>query len=255
MSDQVALDYVFEHLDKLDVGKVGLLMDMSFYSEANIRKLTQGNHRFTMPVPSSIKWQNELIDKHRGDLQYPANLIKTEDKDAIINGLTVVNTTKYGRMWVHIYYDAVRKERDIARLMRTLKKCQDELEDGRLLKSREYLYERYFEVKNTPKRGRMVILKEDEVEAYISGHSGYWVLLSTNEKDTAKALFLYRQRNNIELHLDDMKNLMDCNRLQVHSEDVMQGQVQGCIFSADQIPENDLQPVRHQVRMERQADK
>jgi len=224
MSDQVALDYVFEHLDKLDVGKVGLLMDMGFYSEANIRKLTQKNHRFTMPVPSDIKWQNEFIDNHRADLQRPANLIKTEDKDAIIYGLTVVNTTKYGRMWVHLYYDAVRKERDIARLMETLKKCQDELEDGRLLKSREYLYERYFEVKDTPKRGRRVILKEDEVDAYISGHSGYWMLLSTNEKDTAKALFQYRQRN-IELHFDDMKNLMDCNRLRVHSADVMQGRI------------------------------
>jgi len=63
------------------------------------------------------------------------------------------------------------------------------------------------------------------VDAYISGHSGYWVLLTTHEKDTAKALFHYRQRNTIELHFDDMKNLMDCNRLRVHSEDVMQARV------------------------------
>lgn len=51
------------------------------------------------------------------------------------------------------------------------------------------------------------------------------MLLSTNEKDTAKALFQYRQRNNIELHFDDMKNLMDCNRLRVHSEEVMQDRI------------------------------
>ncbi|MDA3835338.1 MAG: transposase, partial [Spirochaetales bacterium] len=225
MSDQIALEYVCDHLEKLDVGKVGFLLDRGFYSEDNIRNLTQKNHKFTMPVPSHIKWQNDFIDSHRGDLQRPANLIGTEDKDSIIYGLTIVKTTKYGRMWIHLYYDAVRKERDVARLMETLKKCQDDLEDGRMLKSREYLYERYFEVKETPKRGRKVILKEKEVDAYISGHSGYWLLLSTNEKDTARALFQYRQRNNIELHFDDMKNLMDCNRIRVHSEDVMQGRV------------------------------
>jgi len=225
MSDQVALDYIFEHLDKLDVGKVGLLMDMGFYSEANIRKLTQKNHKFTMPVPSKIKWQNEFIDNHRGDLQRPANLLQTGDEDGIVYGLTVVNTTKYGRMWVHLYYDAVRKERDIAHLMETLKKCKDDLEGESPIKSRQHLYKRYFQVKDTPKRGRKVILKEDEVDAYISGHSGYWVLLSTNEKDTTKALLQYRQRNNIELHFDDMKNLMDCNRLRVHSAEVMQGRI------------------------------
>ena len=225
MSDQAALEYVFDHLKKLDIGKVGFFLDRGFYSEDNIRKLTQGNHKFTMPVPSHIKWQKDFIDSHRGDLQRPANLISTEGKDSIIYGLTVVKTTKHGRMWIHLYYDAVRKERDVARLMETLKKCQDDLEDGRMLKSREPYYERYFELKETPKRGRKVILKEDEVDAYIRGHSGYWVLLSTNEKNTARALSQYRQRNNIELHFDDMKNLMDCNRIRVHSEDVMQGRI------------------------------
>ena len=151
MSDQIALEYVFDHLQKLDVGKVGLFLDRGFYSDYNIRNLTQKNYQFTMPVPSRIKWQNEFIDNHRGDLQRPANLLKTEDKDSIVYGLTVVETTKYGRMWVHLYYDAVRKERDVARLMETLRKCQVELEDGRLLKSHEQYYARYFSVRETPK--------------------------------------------------------------------------------------------------------
>ena len=225
MSDQIALEYVFDQLEKLDVGKVGLFLDKGFYSEYNIGNLTQKNHKFTIPVPSHLKWQKEFIDTHRGELQRPANLIGTEDKDSIIYGLTVVNTTKYGRMWVHLYYDAVRKERDIASLMATLNTCKVELEDENPIKSHESLYERYFEVKDTPKRGRKVILRHEAVDEYISGHSGYWMLLSSNEKDTAKALSQYRSRNDIELHFDDMKNLMDCKRIRVHSDDVMQGRI------------------------------
>lgn len=128
-------------------------------------------------------------------------------------------------MWVHLYYDAVRKERDIASLMATLNTCKVELEDENPIKSHESLYERYFEVKDTPKRGRKVILRHEAVDEYISGHSGYWMLLSSNEKDTAKALSQYRNRNDIELHFDDMKNLMDCKRIRVHSDDVMQGRI------------------------------
>ena len=225
MSNQIALEYVFDQLEKLDVGKVGLFLDKGFYSEYNIGNLTQKNHKFTIPVPSHLKWQKEFIDTHRGELQRPANLIETEDKDSIIYGLTVVNTTKYGRMWVHLYYDAVRKERDIASLMATLNTCKVELEDENPIKSHESLYERYFEVKDTPKRGRKVILRHEAVDEYISGHSGYWMLLSSNEKDTAKALSQYRSRNDIELHFDDMKNLMDCKRIRVHSDDVMQGRI------------------------------
>ena len=225
MSDQIALEYVFGQLEKLDVGKVGLFLDKGFYSEYNIGNLTQKNHKFTIPVPSHLKWQKEFIDNHRGELQRPTNLIETGDETSIIYGLTVVNTTKYGRMWVHLYYDAVRKERDIANLMATLNTCKAELEDERPLKKHQFLYERYFEVSNTPKRGRKVILKHEAVDEYISGHSAYWMLLSSNEKDTAKALAQYRSRNDIELHFDDMKNLMDCKRIRVHSDDVMRGRI------------------------------
>ena len=48
-------------------------------------------------------------------------------------------------MWAHVYFDAASKERDFARLMQKLKVCQTELE-----------------VKETPKRGRKEIFKDDE---------------------------------------------------------------------------------------------
>jgi transposase len=225
MSDQAVLEYVCNHLDKLDVGKVGFLLDRGFYSEENIRNLTAKKHKFTMPVPSHIKWQKAFIDEHRSKLQRPANLIQKGGKDSIIYTLTKVHTTEYGRMWVHLYYDALKKERDVARLMDMLKKCQDDLEEGSLLKSREHYYERYFEIQETPVRGRKVILREDEVDAYINGYSGYWLLLSSHEKDGPKALSHYRMRNNIELHFDDLKNTLDCDRIRVHSADVMQGRI------------------------------
>ena len=64
--------------------------------------------------------------------------------------LTVAQTTKYGRVWGHLFYEAVRKERDVVHLMETLKKCKVELEDENLLKSHESLYKRYFEVRIPP---------------------------------------------------------------------------------------------------------
>ncbi len=55
MSDQIALEYVCDHLEKLAVGKVGFLLDKGVYGEYNIGKFTQKDHKFTIPVSSHIK--------------------------------------------------------------------------------------------------------------------------------------------------------------------------------------------------------
>lgn len=64
-------------------------------------------------------------------------------------------------------------------------------------------------------RGRKVILEEAAVDAYINGCSGLWIILTNTEKDASKALDYYNRRCvcDIEFHFDDMKNLLDCNRL------------------------------------------
>jgi transposase len=226
MSDSIVLDHVLGSLEKLDVKDINLVGDRGFYSEANLRNIAGKGQKFTIPVPSSLKWQKELIDKVRDSIRRPANIIRNpEDDKSYIYGLTDYKTESYGRTWRHVYFDPVRKEQDIASLMLKLRKCEEELASGDTFEKHKNLYNTYFIVKETPKRGRKVSLNEQAVNAYINGYSGFWIILTNAEKDASKALEHYNRRCDIEFHFDDMKNLLDCNRLNVHGERTMKGRL------------------------------
>jgi transposase len=167
-----------------------------------------------------------LIDKVRPSIRRPANIIRNpEDDKSYIYGVTDYKTESYGRTWRHVYFDPVRKEQDIASLMLRLRKCEEELASGNIVERNKGLYETYFTVKETPKRGRKVSLNEQAVTSYINGYSGFWIILTNAEKDASKALEHYNRRCDIEFHFDDMKNLLDCNRLNVHTEKTMKGRL------------------------------
>jgi hypothetical protein len=226
MSDCAVLSFVLDSLEKLGVKDIELVGDRGFYSERNIRSIVSRGQRFTIPVPSRISWQKELVDKVKGDLRMPGNIIRTPGEDkSFIYGVTDYRTESWGRSWRHVYFDPARREGDIDSLMLLLRQCEQELSDDRPVESHQDIYRTYFTVKETPKRGRKVILDRAAVDAYANGYSGYWVLLSNACKDASEALDHYRRRGDIELQFDDMKNLLDCGRLRVHSGATMQGRL------------------------------
>lgn len=226
LSDSIVLEEVATRLQKLGIESVTFVIDRGFYSKVNLQMLISKNFKFCIPVPSRVTWQKELIDTVRHSIRRPQNIILTkEDDESYVYGVTSYSVESYGRTWRHVYFDPVRKEHDVTSLMLKLRKCQEELERGETIESHKHLYKNYFEVKETPVRGRKVLLKEDKVDEYINGYSGYWVILTNAEKDASKALSYYRKRNDVEVHFDDLKNNLDCYRLRVHRERAMSGRL------------------------------
>jgi transposase len=224
MSDKAVLEYVLKMLSKLGAKKFTFFGDRGFYSEYNLRLITKRGHRFTIPVPSTVGWQKQMIAEHKASLLSPRNVIELEDGQ-LIYGKTVYRMTEYGRTWYHIFFDAARKSKVIDDFMRRLRRCKDELEDGRLAEGNKSMYETYFRVTETPKRGRIVEYNDQAVNDFIENDSCYWVLMSTSEKDTRKALLSYRERNDVEVSFDDVKNAEDMRRMRNHNERTIKGKL------------------------------
>ena len=224
MSDVAVLEFVLKTLDKLGIEKFTFFGDRGFYSERNLKLITKYKHRFTVPVPSSVAWQKEMIADAKPTMIAPENVIELED-GSLVYGKTVYKKTDYGRTWYHIYYDSARKGKVIDDFMLRLRKCKDELETGVYYEKNKDFYEKYFIVHETPKRGRKVIYNDQAVQDFIDSDSCYWVLVSTAEKDTEKALLAYRNRNDVEVNFDDVKNSMDLRRLRNHSEKTVKGKL------------------------------
>lgn len=223
MSDKVVLDHVLAMMKKMDIPKFTFVGDRGFYSEHNLGILSAGGYKFTIPVPSHIAWQKELIARHRDSLVRPDHLL--EEDGSLIYGKTVYEKTGHGRTWHHIYFDPARKDKVIASFMQKLRGLKDELDGEKPVESHKALYDRYFVIKETPVRGRKVSYNDEAIQEFINSDSCYWVLLSTSAKTARGGLEEYRDRNGVELYFDDEKNLFDLRRLKNHNERTVSGKV------------------------------
>lgn len=77
---------------------------------------------------------------------------------------------------------------------------------------------------DTPKRGIRIIPKE-EVIAEEAKHDGYFALLSNEVKDPDEALSLYRSKDIVEKAFGNLKERLNCRRLQVSSELSLNGKL------------------------------
>ncbi len=224
MSDVSVLEYVLKMLKKLGVKRFTFFGDRGFYSEYNLKLITEKGHHFTVPVPSSVGWQKTMIEQAKPSMLSPENVIELED-GGLVYGTTVCKMTGYGRTWYHMYFDSARKGKLIDDFMLRLRKCKDELEAGEYFEKNKSIYETYFNVRETPKKGRVVTYNDQAIQDFINNDSCYWLLMSTSEKDKKTALFQYRNRNDVEVNFDDVKNSMDLKRLRNHSEKTVKGKV------------------------------
>lgn len=156
---------------KLGIQWIILTADRVFYSDANVKMLYKEGMHFILPVPSSIAWQKELIASCHKDIYSPKNLIA--DDDSIIYAMTKCDrSSPYGRVWKHVYYNASRKERVVADLMKRVNHCHDALERGESLSASDSAFaDKYIIVKDTSKRGRKVSVNQETVDAFISGRA------------------------------------------------------------------------------------
>jgi len=117
-------------------------------------------------------------------------------------------------------------EDDCKRFMQRLLRCKGLLEKSGTIPQKDQSFcERYFTVKETPKRGRKVIPNDYLIEEFRQRDAGYLVLVSNHEKDPVRALEIYRAKETAESGFDDIKNDFDLARLGVHSEMAMDGKM------------------------------
>ncbi|MGI6692026.1 MAG: hypothetical protein ACOX63_14470 [Christensenellales bacterium] len=86
-------------------------------------------------------------------------------------------------------------------------------------------YERFFIVKDTPRRGRKVLLNEEALNKARSKYVGFSTLLSTKFKDSLDALAVYREKDIVEKCFDDLKNELDMRRLRIHGSKSMKNRL------------------------------
>ena len=99
-----------------------------------------------------------------------------------------------------------------------------ELESGKRVSEHENQYNKYFEIKNTPKRGTKAIIKEEAV-LQAKKHFGFFVLLTNETMDAATALEIYRNKDLVEKAFGNLKERLNMRRALVSSEQSLDGKL------------------------------
>ena len=232
--DSKTLRNLLEDLDVLGYSGVKLVMDRGFYSTDNINSLYQNHVKFLVATRMSLlfvrKELDEIYDTFRSFEHY------SEDYELYCR--TVRTTWDYTqkrpykgdtlqesrRLYIHYYYNIERAAEDEKHFDRQLIALKRELESGKRVSEHEKLYQQYFIVTSTPKRGTQVTVREENVRK-VKRHYGFFALITNEKMDAITALELYRNKDVVEKAFGNLKERLNMRRALVSSEQSLDGKL------------------------------
>jgi transposase len=127
-------------------------------------------------------------------------------------------------MYVHLYYNIDKGAEDERNFDKKISKYYNELISGANDESHEKDYQKYFEIKKTPKRGIQVTVKNEAIRE-AKRYFGYFALASNEKMEAFTALNIYRMKDVVEKAFGNIKERLNMRRLLVSSERSLDGKL------------------------------
>ncbi len=234
ITDVKTVKNLLADLDFLGYKKTKLVMDRGFYSEENINALYLNHLKFLIGTKLSLKYVKKELGKARSEMRSWTNYSQKYDLYAKTSTITWNYTQDRPykgdkikgerRLYLHFYFNgekAVEDERNHNILLINLK---NELENGNRKTEHENIYDKYFEVKSTAKRGNTVIAKQEAINEARENY-GYFALISNEIKDAIEALEIYRNKDLVEKAFGNLKERLNFRRTLVSSDVSLDGKL------------------------------
>lgn len=221
-------------LDVLGLGKIKLVMDRGFYSEANINGLYRDHLKFLIGVRVSLALVRKELDAVYDDIRQFLNYEQSLDTYGYTVPIEWTYTqerpykgdaiTEKRRMYLHLYYNIDKGAEDERNFDNKISKYYNELISGEKNDNHEKDYQKFFEIKKTPKRGIQVTVKNDAIRD-AKRYFGYFALASNEKMESFTALKIYRMKDVVEKAFGNIKERLNIRRLLVSSERSLDGKL------------------------------
>ena len=232
--DSRTVKHLLEDLDILGLGKTKFVMDRGFYTEDNINGLYRNHVKFLVGVKLSLKFIKKNLDEVYDDIRMFNNF----NEGLNTYGLTVRAEWNYiqgrpykgdtieakRRIYIHYFYSIERGADEEQGFDKRIIDYCNELLSGKPVEEHKKAYTRFFEVKDTPVRGRQVYYKEDEIKS-ARKYIGYFAIITNEKMDAFTALHLYRMKDIVEKAFGNLKERLNMRRLLAKSEKNLDGKI------------------------------
>ena len=218
----------------LGIDRMNLVFDRGFCSYENINELFTDHRKFVTGANTSLSIVRDLIESTRGTLRSFENY----DEEHSVYAVSETATWDYERrrpykkdvvkedrrIYVHLFFNPERAVEDETAFNTRMAGLRKELTSGSRVAGHEKLYDRFFTVTETPKRGTKVQCNDAAMNEAKS-RFGYFALLSNEVKDPSAALQIYRNKDVVEKAFSDIKGRLNCRRTLVSSELSLDGKL------------------------------
>ena len=232
--DVKTIQELLRELDILGYEKIKLVMDRGYYSVENINALFKKHMKFLCGTSSALSFAKEYIGEigskkdhyeyYNSNLElyvFTRTIAWDYEQERPYKG-DVIKEER--RMYLHLYFNPDKFSDDGKAFNRKLDTLKNELLSGHRVPEHEKEYRKYFEMKETPKRGISLTVKQDAVDAAHERY-GFFVLISNEVKDPVTALSLYRMRDVVEKAFWNVKERLNLRRTMTSSESSLEGKL------------------------------
>jgi transposase len=199
--------------------------DKGFYSKKNVDTLTDARQKFTLSVPLTNKWVQQVIDEIYEEVQDPTGYRQVDTEAMYVHSRLHSWGKEKRRCYLHLYYHPYTRALAIDRFNKRLLEYKAELESQKLVGAHDEAYKAFFIIKTTPRRGSKISFNLPAVKQYINRYAGFQVLFTNAIKDPVEAIQVYRDKDVVEKCFDDLKNTLDMKRLRMHSSATVAGKL------------------------------
>lgn len=232
IADVKTIQNMLADIDFLQLNKVKLIMDRGFYSEKNINALYQKHYKFIIATKTSLKFVKTNLDRVRDTmasrscysskygLNYHSSMINWNFSETKKRGDIVETSEK--RMYLHLFYNEQKAVDDKIEFNALLDELEEELKSNKRVAEHEALYDKYYEITESPVRGITLTPKQDEINKAQKNY-GYFALISNDIKNPLDALEIYRSKDLIEKAFGNLKERLNMRRTSVSSEENLEG--------------------------------
>lgn len=234
ISDVKTVKQLMGEFNVMGYKKVNVIFDRGFYSKDNINALYKNHQKFIIGVKLGLKYVKKVLDEERENLKLWSNLQtqfsaygvcrKIEwdyEQERPYKGDTLKEKR---RAYLLLFYNPEKAAKDQADMNEYLTSLYNDLKENKRKDYRSKDYDRFFEITETPKRGRKIKPKEDAmIEA--ARNYGYFALLSNEISEPFEALSLYRSKDIVEKGFGNLKERLNFRRMQVSSELSLNGKL------------------------------
>jgi len=232
--DVKTIQELLRELDVLGYEKIKLVMDRGYYSAENINALFKKHLKFLCGTSSALSFAKDFIreigsrkdhyEYYNSNLElyvFTKTIAWNYEQERPYKG-DVVKEER--RMYLHLYFNPDKFSDDGKAFNRRLDTLKNELLSGLRVPEHEKDYRKYFEIKETPKKGISLTVKQDAVDAAHERY-GFFVLISNEVKDPITALSLYRMRDVVEKAFWNVKERLNLRRTMTSSESSLEGKL------------------------------